>query len=275
MLENKINLDKYLGTINNGELAYYNPRTLIAILEGEMGNSFTNIKNFVKNASINITSEQIVEFLNTTFEQEEPELKIKVDNHQRVASNGKMLFGKEQIEYLKKSFEGFADSISALKYVFTPYSLEYFQKYVKILKSKLLLLLNIIENISNKKSDSISEQLSDLDINLDNDGNILKEDIIRLILPTIYNLNTLKEKLTAGNDASTYLEFKLSKVNLYKQGFSSEGELYPTLSIQEKYIFGNHGLGNVPLSENQKEALNKSLRKSMQKTAKLIVDLWD
>lgn len=153
MLENKINFDKYVGIINNGEIAYYSPRVLITILEGEMENSFEDIKKIVKNASINITSEQIVEFLNAMFEQEKPELKKRIDNRQKVVSNGKMLFGKEQIEYLKKSFEEFDDSISASKYAFTPYSLEYFKKYVKILKSKLLLLLNIIEKISNKKSE--------------------------------------------------------------------------------------------------------------------------
>lgn len=267
------NLDKYFGTINKGELAYYSPRALIVILEGEMGNSFGNIKNFVKNASINITSEQIVEFLNTTFEQENPELKKRIDNWKKSQTSGEILFNEEQIEDIINSREEFIDDISASRYAFTPYSLEYFKKYVKILKSKLLLILNIIENISNKKSDLISEQLSDLDINLDNGGNILKEDIIRLILPTIFNLNKLKEKVTKANNVATYLEFKESEELIYKRGFS-EGP-YPPVTIQVNSLDGNYNQGNVPLSENQKEILREKREKSMQKTAKLIIDLWD
>lgn len=267
------NLDKYFGTSNNSENAYYGPSSLIVILEGEMGKCFDDIKNFVKNASVNITSKQIVEFLNTTFEQENPELKAKIDNRKKVAPSGKILFGEEQIEYLKNSREEFTDDISASRYAFTPYSLEYFKKYAKILKSKLLLLLTIIEAISNKKSDSILEQLNDLDINLDSNGDILKEDIARLILPTIYNLNALESLVNEGNNVETYLEFKLSKLNLYKRGIPTN--LYPPSSIQEKNIFGNHDLGNVPLSKNQKNELNNSLSKSMKKTAKLIVDLFD
>lgn len=267
------NLDKYFGTTNKGELAYYSPRALIVILEGEMGKCFGDIKKFAENASISITSGQIVEFLNKTFEQEKPELKARIDNRKKVVSNGEILFGEEQIEYLKNSREEFTDDISASRYAFTPYSLEYFKKYAKILKSKLLLLLTIIEAISNKKSDSILEQLNDLDINLDSNGDILKEDIARLILPTIYNLNALESLVNEGNKVETYLEFKLSKLNLYKRGISTN--LYPPSSIQEKNIFGNHDLGNVPLSKNQKNELNNSLSKSMKKTAKLIVDLFD
>ncbi|MCI9435379.1 MAG: hypothetical protein HFI86_08970 [Bacilli bacterium] len=268
------NLDKYFGTTNKGELAYYSPRALIVILEGEMGKCFDDIKKFAENASISITSGQIVEFLNKTFEQEKPELKAKIDNCKKVVSNGEILFGEEQIEYLKNSSEEFDDSISASKYAFTPYSLEYFKQYTSILKSKLFLLLNIIESISNNKSNLVSEQLSNLDINLDSNGDILKEDIIRLILPTIYNLTELEAIVSEGNKAETYLEFKLSKLNLYKRGISVGG-LYPSLSIQVKNIDGNHSLGNVPLSKNQKNELNNSLSKSMKKTAKLIVDLFD
>lgn len=267
-------VENLFGTINNGELAYYSPRALIVILEGEMGNSFDDIKNFVKNASVNITSEQIVEFLNTTFEQENPELKKRIDNRNKSPKSSEILFGKEQIEHIINSRQKFIDDIEASRYAFTPYSLEYFKKYIAILKTKTLLLLSIIEAISNKKSDLISEQLSDLDINLDNDDDILKEDIIRLILPTIFNLNELKEKVTKANNVATYLEFKESREFIYKRGFS-EGELYPPISIQINSLDGNYNQGNVPLSENQKDILREKRKKSMQKTAKFIIDLWD
>lgn len=268
------NLDKYFGTSDNSENAYYGPRSLIVILEGEMGKCFDDIKDFAKNASINITSEQIIEFLNKTFEQEKPELKARIDNREKVVSSGEILFGAEQIEHIKNSRSEFEDSINVSRYVFTPYSLEYFRKYASILKSKLFLLLNIIEDISNNKNALFFKELNDLDINLDSNGNILKEDIIRLILPTIYNLNALESIVNEGNNFETYLEFKLSEDNLYKRGISVGG-LYPPSAIQVKNIYGNHDLGNVPLSENQKNELDKILSKRIEENSKFIVDLWD
>ena len=265
------NFDKYFGFKDNNENDYYGPRALIVILEGEMGKSFADIKNFVNNASIDITGEQIVEFLNDTFEREEPELKKRIDNRKKLQTSGEILFNEEQIEHIRNSKEEFTDNISASRYAFTPYSLEYFKKYVSIVKKKTLSLLNIIETISNKKSTSISDQLKDLDINLDNDGDILKEDIIRLILPTVFNLNELEEKVTNGNDVTTYLNFKISRELIYKSGISN---LYPSTSIQVKNIDGNYSQGNVPLSEDQKDILKGNMRKSMQKSADFIVNLW-
>ncbi len=47
--------------------------------------------------------------------------------------------------------------------------------------------------------------LESIDIELDEFGNIKKEDIIRLLTPTIYNINEFKKKIKDANDLSTYL----------------------------------------------------------------------
>lgn len=134
------------------------------------------------------------------------------------------------------------------------------------------MLLNIIEKIGNRDIISIQNLITELDIQLDENGNISKEDIIRLITPTVYNIEKLNEKVAKANDLSTYLTFKMSKNSLHKYGWS-EGEIYPSSSIQIKNLYYDHVRGNVPLSSNQKSELEQEQRRSMKKLAKMLIDL--
>ena len=146
---------------------------------------------------------------------------------------------------------------------------------IKILiRKKALLLLNIIEKIGNRDCRSIQNLLLDLDIKLDEKGNILKEDIIRLITPTVYNINELKEKVTQANNLSTYLFFKRSKEYLYKAGCSEE-EIYPTEAIQIKSLYYDYLKGNVALSANQKAELQEQENRNIENNTKFILDMFD
>ena len=155
---------------------------------------------------------------------------------------------------------------------FEPYTLEYFNRYSNIVRNKALLLLNVIEKIGNRDTISIQDLITELDIQLDGSGNISKEDIIRLITPTVYNIGELNEKISKANDLSTYLTFKMSKHSLYKDGWS-EGEIYPSSSLQVKNLYYDHVRGNVSLSSAQRTELEQEQRRSMKKFAKMIIDL--
>ncbi len=93
---------------------------------------------------------------------------------------------------------------------------------------------------------SIRDLLSELDIQLDENGNVSRDDIIRLITPALYNISDLFEKINRTNDLSTYLTFKMSRESLYKAGWS-ETEVYPTQSIQVRSIYYDNIKGNVAL----------------------------
>lgn len=161
--------------------------------------------------------------------------------------------------------------MSAGRYYFEPYTLKYFHIYSTIVRKKANTLLDIIEKIGNRESISINDLLLELDVNLDSNGNISKDDIIRLITPTVYNINELLEKITKANDLSTYLTFKMSKNTLYRDGWS-ESEVYPTESLQIKNLCYDHIKGNVPLSNNQRVELEEQQRIGMKKISKMMLD---
>ena len=116
---------------------------------------------------------------------------------------------------------------------------------------------------------SIRDLLSELDIQLDENGNVSRDDIILLITRALYNINALFEKINRANDLSTYLTFKMSKEYLYKASWS-ETEVYPTQSIQVRNLYYDHIKGNVALSEKQKFELKDEQRRSVRKTARIL-----
>ena len=87
-------------------------------------------------------------------------------------------------------------------------------------------------------------------------------------------INDLNEKLAKANDLSTYLTFKMSKHSLYRDGFS-EGEVYPSQSIQINSLQYDYIQGNVRLSENQRKTLEEERSKSLKKSAEFICNLFD
>lgn len=262
-----LNFEDYFNTLEN---KYYNPKILITILEDILGKGIDTIKDDVCNAKVFVTREQIEAYLDKTFESENPELKRRIENPKPRRSNVLLEWTRQDIE---DSSQEFVDQLSANRYHFEPYSLEYFNRYTTIVKDKAILLLNIIEKIANKECSSIQDLITKIDIQLDENGNISNGDIVRLITPTVYNINTLNEKIYEANDLSTYLTFKLSKHSLYREGFS-EGEIYPTTSIQIQNLHYGDRKGNVPLSTNQRNALHEEQSRNIKKASKILFNLF-
>ena len=247
---------------------YYDPKYIVTILENILGNRLDDIKNEINNVQVVVSKEQITEYLEKKFEEEDPELKRRVESqkHKRNRNTGKLTD-----EDIKAYSQKLVDGLNAERYHFEPYTLKYFNKYSNIVKNKVLLLITIIEKIGNKDSLSIQDLIKDLDIQLDENGNILKEDIIRLITPTVYNINDLNEKITKANDLSTYLTFKMSLNSLYRDDIR-EDEIYPTKSLQLKNLYYASIEGNVPLSNNQITELEEQQRDIAKKWVKMLLN---
>ena len=267
----KYNFSKYFDV---EDTKYFEPRIIITILEDTLGKDLNTIKSDIEELKITINKEQIVDFLDKTFEEKEPEVKARLENpkpRKSKENNGgiwtTLPLTDEEIE---ESLQRFGDELTAARYGFDSFTLDYFHKYLNIVRNKAKKILDIIEKIVNKDS-SIIELLVELDIKLDENGNISKEDIIRLIPPFIHNYNELFEKINTANNLETYLTFKLSKHSLYRDG-RSEGELYPTSSIQVKDLYRDYLPGNISLSTNQKNQLREERRKSMKILVKDLLD---
>ena len=248
---------------------YYDPKYMITILENIVGTGLNDMKNKIKNTQVVVSKEQITEYLEKKFEEESPELKKRIENPKPKRSRNICKWTDEDIQ---ASSQEFVDQLSAGRYCFEPYTLKYFKRYSNIVRNKALFLLSIIEKIGNSDSMSIQDVLSELDIQLDEDGKVLREDIIRLITPTVYNITELNEKVTKANDLYTYLTFKMSKHSLYREDLS-ESEIYPSESLQIKDLYYDSVKGNVPLSKNQRAELYEQQRIMTKKLAKMLIDL--
>jgi len=260
-----INFESYF---NENENKYYDSHVIINILEDILGKPIDAIKKDVNDNQIIVTKEQIESYLEQKFIEEDPELKKRIERPRPKRSRNIAEWTKQDIE---NSSQEFVDNLSVARYCFEPYTLEYFNRYTVIVRNKVNILLSLIEKIGNKDIQLIQEWLTELDIVLDEKGNVLKSDIIRLITPTIYNINDLEEKLSKANDLSTYLTFKMSKDSLYKEGLS-EREVYPSQSIQIKSTYYDYIQGNVRLSERQRNELEKEESKNRKKIVKLLLD---
>ncbi len=222
------NFDKYFNPTNNNK---YNSKILINILEDIYKKDIKTIEYEIKNQNINVDSVAISKYLNTVFEQE--------------TSNNK------------------AQNVRNERYIYKPYTLEYFKKYISIVKAKTIILLSIIEKINNKQFKQLNNLLNNFDIQIDEDGNMSREDIIRLIVPTINNINDLYDQVNKANDLNSYLLFKLSKELFINNGISLE-ELYPTVELQIQNSDNNHIVGNIPLSKKQFEKIKKYNQNNQQ-----------
>lgn len=264
----KYNFSKYFDV---EDIKYYEPKIIITILEDILGKDLSTIKSDIEELKINVDRKQIEVFLDKTFEEEEPEVKARLENPKpRKPLSDKIEFNNLSTEDIEESSQRFGDELTAARYGFDFFTLDYFHKYSNIVRNKAKKILDIIEKIVNKDA-SIIELLVELDIQLDENGNISKEDIIRLIPPFIHNYNSLVEKINTANNLETYLTFKLSKHSVYRNG-CSEGELYPSTSIQVKNLYYDYLPGNISLSTNQKNELREKERKSMKILVKDLLD---
>lgn len=245
-------MDKYDFSkhFNKYDTRYLNPKIMLEILEDVLVKSFDEIKREINNITITVTEEEIKKHLDEVFEVENPKLKEKIEN-------------------LKVGELKLNDKICVSRYRFTSDSLKYYKNYSEIVREKAKKIFEIIEKIANKDCSTIVPLLEELDIKLDEDGNILKADIIRLILPFIYNYNSLVNKINEANNLNTYLNFKKNEYILVRRDVSEE-ELYPTSYIQivEQNYWNRPDC--IALSENQKRLIREKKEESFENAADII-----
>ena len=231
---------------------YYNPNVIINKLEKKLEVNYDDIKKNIKKLKIKLTEETIKSYLDKRFEEENPELKNLFDNPIDNSDKPHCYWTEQDIKNEANKLE---IEQSSEKYVYTPYTLEYYKRLVTIYKTKCKNLIKLIDGLVDG---SISKwTLSELDINLSKNGNVLMSDISRILTPLIYNYNKLKETVAEGNNLETYYVKKLSLDRLYKDGLS-EDDLYPSDELQDEYSeLSQLQEGFIPYTENQKVLVKK------------------
>lgn len=263
----KLQIENYFNNLENTN-DYYNPKIMITILEDIFGKNIFDIKRKIDGCYIYVSEEDIKEYLEQKLIEENFELKQRVEAPKKKRSSN---LGKWTKEDKENSSQEFIDELSMQRYTFEPYTLEYFIRYTSIVRNKINELISIIEKIANKKTDVIEEKLEQLDIKLNENNEILKSDIIRLLIPTLYNIKLLTDKINEANNLETYLTFKMSKHTIYKEGFM-ENEIYPYKEIIIKNLEYDNVDGYVPLTDNQKQQLWENRRENIKIVAKILID---
>ena len=166
-----------------------------------------------------------------------PQIMIAILNKylEREFEEEKNFISKMHVFDLKEAIE-----ISSRIHSLTPEEIE---NYISILQNKCLLLLEIIDKIAKKDTNSIKEYITTLDIKLDENNNIYYKDIKRLIVPTLYNIKCLHQKLN---------DLKMRKINiLEKNNHHGMNNIYPDSSLQLNRLDCPNRAGYIPLSTKQ------------------------
>ena len=232
----EINFNDYF---KDEEDRYYNHTYLAFILSSIFDMPFDALIEDTEYLQMTVTPEQITNYLNRVYQLHEEEISKKVEDDNRLPSEG-----------IKKQTKRWMLSYYKDKCTLEQYTYDYYKKYVEILRSKVGRLLTIIAGISRGDIAGIKDELEKLDIVLDENGNILRSDIERLVVPTVENIRKLESKVEEANDFSSYFDKKREK----HLGFS-EDEIYPLPDLQEPLRMFNHSSEYVMLSKRQQEQL--------------------
>ena len=254
--------------INSETACYIDPSIINKAVVGELNlsMSFDEIYEFIKNASITLTSEEIEKFLDSKMSEDEPGLKEKLEEIKRTSSI--IIFSTDEEENNLKttaSLEKMKDILTASKYYFNPESLNYLKKYISILKIKCATLFDILKDLGRIKIDSITEEkwkrLLDLDFHINENGDIYIEDAERLLAAIVYNVNDLYNKVSMGNDVQTYLTFKGPKIELFNDDIF-KCNAYPSEKVQSDNIDCD-SRQYIALSQHQKEVMEQEIINNM------------
>ena len=234
---------------------YLSPNFIRAIIQVnvKMDMNYNEIKKFVEECEITISKEEIINYLNEKKREEHPEL---------ISNKKNTELSKEENNALDPA-RRFVNGLINAHYIFDPYTFEYFKKYTSILKEKCLKLFHLLECLCQNKSGDITDsewqEIINLDININEEWNIYRDDINRISEAFIYNINDLYEKIEKGNDPETYLKFKLSKEKMGRDGVL-DSDLYPSKEIQAKDIILEDYKQYIAFTENQKNKIKQKNR---------------
>lgn len=243
----ELSVTKYI-TLPNSDAQYKDDENFIKpyiikmMLFDEL--KLSNVGEFVNNASITITEDEIKDFLSKKMDEEQPGLKQRLEEKMKTGSQITLTDDEEGFEKkMKASSEKMKDMATAYSYYFEPYSLQYFKTYTSILKEKCQTLLSVLDDIdkceSGKLTKEAEQRFLDLDFHINSAGNIYFKDAERLAGAIIYNVRDLRKKIEAGNNLETYLIFKESRHRIMKDDIW-ERDLYPNKKIQIKDRYYAH-----------------------------------
>ena len=226
---------------------YYFPTIMYQIIENRLSLRMNEIRKIVDSSKIKLTEEEIKEYLDKRLMIENPNLKEIMK---------KNLEGENNELDVESAVERFMAQLEYRRYEYLPYTYKYYNNYIRILKNKCNNILKIMDGIADNTINQ--EVLNELDINLDEKGNILGSDVVRLTEPFIYNYKELVKKHNEGNILHTYLHNKISLDDIFRKGLT-EQELYPKEELQENninlYESFDRVNGSIPLTNNQKKLL--------------------
>lgn len=245
---------------------YIKPDFLEEILEDSTKMSTTDLNNYINSLSIKVMPHEIEKYL---------EEKLRKEN--RDAYNSKhILFSTSNITSDDNNTTNKVMTKMELeKYNFHSKAFSMFKFDISTARNRLFSLLLLIEKISNKKLARVDQNLVDLDIELDGNGDIKVADIKRIITPFIYLLNYLVRKTTVANDLDSYFDFKGPE---YYDWY--ESQMNQTCLLQLKAIGTQNIEGYIPLTykqikeitTKQKENFSKSIREWVKTTSFFISD---
>ena len=255
----KINYDEYFDSEEN---KYYEPEVMMSLLEKLSGRNFEDIILFLTESKITVTDGKIKAYLEERFSKDDPELKARIEARKSSNAAPVSISSKEYVEW---NTEKFMDDLAAKKYAYNPAVLTYYKNYSAVCLLKAKAILVIIGNIYNKTTGKIQDTLDDLDIQLDAQGNILKDDIIRLVKPAIYNIEEFERTINNANNFNTYLEKKFTDDALIDGFIHCEEK-----EIQKKNLDNDLYEDNIPLTKKQIKEINEAHSKIMIKFLSMI-----
>ena len=255
-----------------GENGYFIDPLIIkteVVNELKLSMSYNEIKKFISEADITISPEEIQEFMINKMIEEDPDLKERLAETSKFVGTINLNGSEKEVKAkLKDSKERLLNMLSASKYQFEPDSLEYFKKYVSILKEKCETLIDIMSDLDKCKSGQIDEEgmdrLLDLDFHLSENGEIHFNDANRLADAIIHNVKDLYEKVNLGNNCETYLTFKDSRHQLMKDDMFGYSR-YPRKEVQIKDLYYANRKEFIALSKKQEKELEEGRLEDIEK----------
>lgn len=146
---------------------------------------------------------------------------------------------------------------------YAEYTLNYYKKVVKIYKSRIAELLNIIGNMNRAKNgnDIAKRHLKEIgkkyDLMINEYGHIYYKDLDRILNPLIYNIRKLRLILARANEINNYYSHCIDLDALKASGFKEEN-LYPADHLLEE-LGETPDDGMISLTDRQKrEILRKN-----------------
>ena len=214
--------------------------------------TYDDLKKFIKEATVKLKDSDIKKYLTDKMDKEHPGLRKRLNDERNYSIND------------KSHIEKVNDQKIAAAYYYDPYSLNYFKKYILILKQKLIELCNLIDDLNQLENEEaynrVKKKLHQLDMRINYKNELYYIDAIRIEEAFVYNFNDFYKKVVIANNLETYYKFKLTKAKVLKECVF-ESNLYPKKELQIKDLKYLHDKQFISLSAEQEKKLIEEEKK--------------